>query len=390
MGHGQLIMIATDVLADAEMVRDLLQEEFDNIVLSTAPNRTVEDFESQCPAVLVLAFNSLQKAERYYLGLYRLSDKVHSIRHRTVILCNKNDLKPVYELCKKSYFDDFILFWPPPNDPFRLPFSVHRALRELEKDAKPIAGEFAIQARRLSGLDKLIEEHATTGSRFMEQTSHSARQAESHALDSLDKCYSSLTAEASHFSLNEQDTAFIQQEFQQLRRDGIEKPFESIDKAIQPMRQWAETMKSDLEPHLEATRTLSDLARKVPPTVLIVDDDRFQHKLIKQILAKEALELVFSTSGAEALSTLRRSKPDLILMDVNLPGENGIEVTRRIKAVDQFAHIPVIMITGEGAKNIVVDSMNAGAVDFIVKPFNKETMIKKIFRCVDGQTGAET
>ncbi len=143
------------------------------------------------------------------------------------------------------------------------------------------------------------------------------------------------------------------------------------------MRQWAETMKSELEPQLEATRRLSDLARNVPPTVLIVDDDEFQHKLIKQILANEELTLIFSTSGADALGALRRCRPDLILMDINLPGDNGIEVTRRIKSVAQFAHIPVIMVTGQGAKDIVVESMEVGAADFVVKPFSRETLIKK-------------
>ncbi len=150
-------MIATNVVVDAEMVRDLLQEEFQNIVLSTDPDRIVDDFENQRPSILILAFNSLQKAERYYLSLYRLSDEIHSTPHHTLVLCNKNDLNPVYQLCKKGYFDDFILFWPPPNDPFRLPFSVHRALKEIERNSKPMSEEFASQARRLSGLDKLIE-----------------------------------------------------------------------------------------------------------------------------------------------------------------------------------------------------------------------------------------
>ncbi|AKH21976.1 hypothetical protein AAY24_01220 [Sedimenticola thiotaurini] len=119
----------------------------------------------------------------------------------------------------------------------------------------------------------------------------------------------------------------------------------------------------------------------------MVDDDKFQHKLIKQILINERLKLEFATSGTEALGILRRCRPDLILMDVNLDNENGIEVTQRIKAVKQFTTIPVIMITGEGAKDIVVDSVKAGAVDFIVKPFNTSTLIKKIYRFINHPAG---
>lgn len=389
MSDDRPVMIVTDLVTDAEMIRDLIQGEFHNIILSTDPDHTVADFEQHCPSILILAFNTLEKVERYYLGLYRLSDKIHSVQHRTIVLCNKADLKPVYQLCKKEYFDDFVLFWPPPNDPFRLPFSVHRALKELERDSKPPSGEFAAQARRLSGLDKLIEKHAASGNRLIEQTSRSARHAESTALKSLDDFYASLTEEESNHLARFRDTALVQQKFEQLKREGIEKPFQSLDQAIQPMRQWADSMQSELKPKLEATRTLSDLAGKVPPTVLVVDDDKFQHKLIRQILVNEELELIFSTSGAEALGALRRCKPDLILMDINLPGESGIEVTQQIKSNEQFAEIPVIMITGEGAKNVVVDSVNAGAVDFIVKPFNTETLVKKIHRFVDGQAGKE-
>ncbi|WP_052760981.1 response regulator [Sedimenticola thiotaurini] len=379
-------MIATDVVTDAELVRDLLKNEFDHIVLSTDADHTVEDFEKHRPALLILAFNQLEKAKLYYLGLYRLSEKVHDIPHRTLILSNKNDLKSVYTLCKKAYFDDFILFWPPPNDPFRLPYSVYRALKELQQANEPTVEDFAGPARHLSGLDALIEKHTETGNRFMEQSVQSAQQAESTALDRLEKCYASLSSKASGDAGATENGAIIERELEQLKKEGIEKPFKHLDKAMQPMRQWAENMRTDLEPHLEATRTLSKLSAQVP-IILMVDDDKFQHKLIKQILINERLKLEFATSGTEALGILRRCRPDLILMDVNLDNENGIEVTQRIKAVKQFTTIPVIMITGEGAKDIVVDSVKAGAVDFIVKPFNTSTLIKKIYRFINHPAG---
>ncbi len=387
MNSNRPIMIVTDVVTDAELVRDLLKDEFENLVLSTDSDRIVKDFEKHCPGLIILAFNKLEKAELYYLGLYRLSKKVHKVPHRTLLLCNKSDLKPVYALCKKAYFDDFVLFWPPPNDPYRLPFSVHRTLKALERLTNPTVEDFAGPARQLSGLDALIEKHAAAGTQFMEQSAQSAQQAESAALDKLEQCYSSLTANDSGDASGTRDTAVIQRELDQLKKEGIQKPFQKLDKAMQPMRQWAENMRSDLEPHLEATRTLCKLSAKVSPIVLMVDDDKFQHKLIKQILINERLKLEFATSGTEALGILRRSRPDLILMDVNLDNENGIEVTQQIKSVEQFAAIPVVMITGEGAKDIVVDSVKAGAVDFIVKPFNTKTLVKKIFRFINNPTG---
>jgi len=91
-----IILIATDNAEDAKVVKQQLSNEYENVFVSTSPDLAVQDFESHRPDVLVLAFNGLEKAERYYLGLYRLSSVVHIHPHRTVILCNKDEIKRVY------------------------------------------------------------------------------------------------------------------------------------------------------------------------------------------------------------------------------------------------------------------------------------------------------
>lgn len=108
----------------------------------------------------MLAFNTLEKAERYYLGLYRLCPLVQQHIHRTIILCNKDEVRRVYELCRKNYFDDYVLFWPMTYDMSRLAMAVHHALRELAtlKDGGPSVAEFATQARRLGELEGLLDE----------------------------------------------------------------------------------------------------------------------------------------------------------------------------------------------------------------------------------------
>ncbi|MBC7857972.1 MAG: response regulator, partial [Burkholderiaceae bacterium] len=75
---------------------------------------------------------------------------------------------------------------------------------------------------------------------------------------------------------------------------------------------------------------------------------------------------------------LRKCQPDLVLMDINLPDIDGVEVTRRLKLAEQFAGIPVIMITGQSGKDMVIESLNAGAADFVVKPFDKPTLLGKV------------
>ena len=135
---------------------------------------------------------------------------------------------------------------------------------------------------------------------------------------------------------------------------------------------------------LSALRAIRSLAERFPPLVLMIDDDRLQHKLMGQLLAPLKLSCAFATSAAQGIAELHRRRPDLILMDVRLPGIDGIEATRLLKSAAHFAAIPVIMITGVGGKDVVVESLKAGAVDFVVKPFDADSVLAKVRRVLYG------
>ena len=83
-------------------------------------------------------------------------------------------------------------------------------------------------------------------------------------------------------------------------------------------------------------------------------------------------------SAQKALAALRKRQPDLILMDVRLPDVDGLQLTRQLKSIDAYASIPIVMLTGHGHRQVLVDSREAGAIDFLVKPFDRETLLKKV------------
>lgn len=372
------ILVVSEVGSDAELVRELLREEFEHVEISTHPGRAVADFERHQPQVLVLAFNKLEKAERYYLGLYRLSTQVHALPHRTLILCNKDDLRQVYELCKKEYFDDYILFWPMTHDAPRLLMAVHHALRQLSVASMPNLGEIATQARRLADLEAQLDRYAAQGSQQVEAASLSLRQAEQEIGAALDR-FSDRLSDGDHPALVEvKDRKGLQREIDKLKSEEIDKRFRFVGAAVQPVRQWVSALKDAFGGQVESVRALHDLALRIRPVVLIVEDDAFQHAILKQMLADMDLDLVFATSGMEALATLHKHRPNLILMDVDLPGIDGIETMRRLKAIESFARIPVIVITGHSEKAVVMESLKAGAADFAVKPYDKDVLRAKV------------
>ena len=121
-----------------------------------------------------------------------------------------------------------------------------------------------------------------------------------------------------------------------------------------------------------------EVSARKRPLVLLVEDDEFSHQLVAITLESQNVELVAESDGAAALDRIRSVQPDLILMDVNLPGRDGVELTQHLKADPALASIPVVMLTGEARREILVRSMEAGAADFIVKPFTPDALIAKL------------
>jgi PleD family two-component response regulator len=118
--------------------------------------------------------------------------------------------------------------------------------------------------------------------------------------------------------------------------------------------------------------------------VLIVDDDEFQQAFLALMLEPEGYQVKFASSGTEALRQLHQAPVDLILMDFKLPDMNGLEVTKRLKDEPRLAAIPVIMISGNSERDVVVGSRRMGAVDFIVKPVESGVLLDRVRRLCSG------
>ncbi|MFE4105164.1 hybrid sensor histidine kinase/response regulator [Almyronema epifaneia] len=106
------------------------------------------------------------------------------------------------------------------------------------------------------------------------------------------------------------------------------------------------------------------------PCILVVDDEADNFDVIEILLFQDGYQLNYAHSGATALNRLDRLKPDLILLDVMMPGLSGIEVCHQIKTHAEWQHIPVIIVTALDSKEDLVRCLEAGADDFISKPIN--------------------
>jgi len=111
------------------------------------------------------------------------------------------------------------------------------------------------------------------------------------------------------------------------------------------------------------------------PRVLVVDDDTALAEMIGIVLRGEGFETDFCTDGAQALETFRQTNPDLVLLDWMLPGKDGPEVCREIRAE---SGTPIVMLTAKSDTADVVRGLEAGADDYVSKPFKPKELIARI------------
>ncbi len=113
------------------------------------------------------------------------------------------------------------------------------------------------------------------------------------------------------------------------------------------------------------------------PLVLIVDDSPTEVHVMQKALEKHGFETAAAADGEEGIDKARRMKPDLIFMDVVMPGVNGFQATRKLAKDPQTAAIPVVMITTKGAETDRIWGMRQGAVDYLVKPVSDRLLVAK-------------
>ena len=124
------------------------------------------------------------------------------------------------------------------------------------------------------------------------------------------------------------------------------------------------------------------------PKVLIADDSRFKRETLASFLLPKKFELVFAVDALQTFMVALRSAPDLILLDINMPGGTGIEVLRRLRGSNKTQHIPVIVVSGEEKFSTETMARELGAVDFLHKPVDEQQLIDSIRRVLGIQSNA--
>jgi len=112
--------------------------------------------------------------------------------------------------------------------------------------------------------------------------------------------------------------------------------------------------------------------------VLVVDDSPTERYFLTDVLAKNGFSVSTAENGEDALAKIKADKPQLILMDIVMPGQNGFQVTRSISRDPETQDIPIIICTSKGQETDRIWGLRQGARDYIVKPIDPQELLTKI------------
>jgi two-component system chemotaxis response regulator CheY len=115
-------------------------------------------------------------------------------------------------------------------------------------------------------------------------------------------------------------------------------------------------------------------------TVLVVDDSRIMRNIVKNTFSEMKIPCQFleAANGLEALKALQSNPVNLVLLDWNMPELSGIDFLKKVRAMEEYKTLPIIMVTSESAKYNVVEALKNGATDYVIKPINEKVFLEKL------------
>ena len=122
----------------------------------------------------------------------------------------------------------------------------------------------------------------------------------------------------------------------------------------------------------------------IKPRVLMVDDDENMAFLMRLLLEREGYEILYAADGRQAKALIdETAAPQLVLLDVMLPYMSGLQLVRYIRSKPDWCNVPVIMLSVDATERDIVRALDAGAIDYVVKPFNPKELMARLRRVLN-------
>lgn len=375
---GNILIIGESASEVDPLVVDL-KKHFKHVQGSTSEEGAQAELAQHPPDVIVLAFKTLDQAQPY---CKTFGGPEHAASpQRSVLLCKEEEAAAAFEMCKRRYFDDYVI-WPSPHDRSRLNMSVWLACRAamvLREHAQTDA-QLVRHAEHLGELDRKVSHELAIGEQQAAAAQESMLELEQKIAKANDEFSERLAQAGGTKSVDVPSSETLARDLALFKDQQLDLARAAREQGVAPMSDWAQQLRAKVEPSLGAAREFAAQARRERPTLLLVEDDDTTRGLLAPAFRSLGYDLVVVCDGKQALGQLSRIRPEAIFMDLVSKGSDAITLTRQLKALPDYSQIPIVIMSGDSRREMLMRSIQAGASDFIAKPFTSDVLRSKLDR----------
>ena len=294
-----------------------------------------------------------------------------------MLLCKSNEAEAAFSLCRNGTLDDYLVNRPM-HDRLRLRLAVLQAqVRQVGRtQSASVNRQLSHIGSDLRHLDGFVSKAMTGGQAHQTEALNAFRDFAGRLTRELDQFQSHMNDAAQGETGKVIEHSGLRQQLEQLRKGSVEPNVREVENKLEDVQQWAQQLGTDYRALMD--RVGEQNFPPAQPEVLLVDDDDVYREMLGVMLEEVEVRVTMADSGKAALAEMRKQRPDIVLLDYNMPVLNGIETLKQMKADPELRKIPVVMLTGVNDRETVKEVITAGAAGFIVKPSNRPTIVAKI------------
>ena len=368
MTRSNKVLLVTDSKVDADDIVYLLKPTNIQVIVATDSASVVQAFEKHRPEILLCAKKSIRDNEHLYLDLYRNCKQTHTIAHQSILLCSINETNRAHALCRRGIFSDYVVD-KPRHDVFRLRLSIEQILSRFEstEQQRDLAREFSSAGDNAKYLNDSVENVRVKGQSISADSATKLQALSDNVMQEMARILSRLNTYQIPGLLEKLDPKKIQQMIL-LAGQEVNAIISQFNKALD----------ATCSGHKEALGKLLGAIKQIPATIVVIDDNKAFTETIGDILSEYGYRVLLCNEARHGIGLVAQQHPDLILMDIYMPGMDGLAATSLLKTDSRLKNIPIIMLSGKSNREVVMQVKKIGANGFITKPINTQLVLDKV------------
>jgi CheY-like chemotaxis protein len=377
--EGQSVLVLGE---EKELVEDVLSQlalGFDKVAVAHDVDEALNRIRSKTPRVIVFASASIVDAERAYLEILRKTSEFQAIPHHTIVTCKGPEVETAYGLCARNVFDDYVVIRPL-YDRYRLPIAVQQAIRlqQALEQLADVSNSLGSAGFKIDEFSVAMEHQLANAHRLNAAVKTDVGRAHDRIVGRL----ADIGAEFYQGMGNQVSSEHVEEtrrKFQEVARHAIQPELaNAFGGTTAAMGKWTESFEKEVAKGQGAMKAVIDQAAELRAPVIVVDDDPVYREVVLAVLEEAGFRVHGVGTVAEALQAFSKGRYCCAIVDYELPDGNGIDLISRLWSLEIYKTLPIILMTGHSGRSIVEEAYAKGIRHFIVKPAQRDMIIKKL------------